>query len=132
MWMASRTPTVTPDEVATPDQPNPETTTAVRPRTFLWRLLAVILGLFAAACALAYPFLPVVQDTARIAWPVGSDTSPVNAPLTGYWAQDLRVNVPCATIQSVNARQPGGAMLFSTIPGARTGNGAGMQLRVGN
>lgn len=98
----------------------------------LWRWLAIVLGLFAAASAIAYPLLPVVQDTARITWPVGSDTRPVNAPLTGYWAQDMQVDLPCATIQSVNSRSPGGAFLFSTVPGARTGNGAGVFLRVQN
>ncbi|HJQ47325.1 MAG TPA: arabinosyltransferase domain-containing protein [Amycolatopsis sp.] len=127
--MASRTPTVTADEVTDPDQAHPETPPAARPRTLLWRWLAIILGVFAAACALAYPLLPVVQDTAQINWPAGSDTRPVNAPLTGYWAQDMRVDVPCATIQSVNARGPGG-LLFSTVPTERTSNGAGVQLRV--
>lgn len=131
MWMASRTPTVTPGEV-TEDQPNRDISVGARTRSPLWRTLAVVLGLFAAACAISYPFLPVVQDTAKITWPVGSDTRPVNAPLTAYWAGDLRVEVPCATIHSVGGRQPGGALLFSTIPGARSENGAGMQLRVEN
>jgi len=54
------------------------------------RLIAVALGLLSALCALAFPFLPVVQDTAEVVWPTGSDTRSVNAPLTGYWAQDLR------------------------------------------
>jgi arabinosyltransferase C len=130
MWMASRTSTVTPDEVTDPEHARPEHSPPAGPRTLLWRSLAVVLGLIAAACALAYPFLPVVQDTAEITWPVGSDTRPVNAPLTAYWAQNMRVDLPCATIQAVNTRSPGGALLFSTVPGARTGNGAGIQLRV--
>ncbi|HVW41547.1 MAG TPA: arabinosyltransferase domain-containing protein [Amycolatopsis sp.] len=128
--MASRTPTVTTDEVTDQDQARPEIAPAARPRTLLWRWLAIVLGLFSAACALAYPFLPVVQDTAQINWPAGSDTRPVNAPLTGYWAQDMNVTLPCATIQSVNARMPGGGLLFSTVPAERTSNGAGVQLRV--
>lgn len=132
MWMASRTSTVTRREVTEEDQPTPQTTDAGRPPTQLWRTLAIVLGLFSAACAIAYPFLPVVQDTAQIQWPVGSDTRPVNAPLTGYWAQEMRVNVPCSTIKSVSAREPADALLFSTVPSARTGNGAGMQLRVQN
>lgn len=131
MWMASRTPTVNPGEV-TEDQPDHDVSVDARTRSPLWRTLAIVLGLFAAACAISYPFLPVVQDTAKITWPVGGDTRPVNAPLTGYWAQDLRVAVPCATIHSVGGREPGGALLFSTIPGARSENGAGMQLRVEN
>ncbi|KAA9148510.1 arabinosyltransferase [Amycolatopsis acidicola] len=113
-----------------PEQTSPETTASDRPRGLLWRWLAIVLGLLAAACAVAFPFLPVVQDTAQITWPVGSDTRPVNAPLTSYWAQDMRVELPCATIQSVNNRNPGGALLFSTVPGARTGNGAGVFVRV--
>jgi arabinosyltransferase C len=132
MWMASRTPTVTPGEVTAEDQPNQQTTSSPRPRTSLWRTLAIVLGLFAAASAIAYPFLPVMQDTAEITWPVGSDTRPVNSPLVGYWAQDMHVDLPCATIKSVAAREPGGAMLFSTVPAARTADGAGMQLRVEN
>nr|WP_154754958.1 arabinosyltransferase domain-containing protein [Amycolatopsis pithecellobii] len=130
--MASRTPTVTSDEVTDPEQPRPDTTTSSVPGTLLWRWLAVVLGVFSAACAIAYPLMPVVQDTAQITWPVGSDTRPVNAPLTGYWAQDMQVDLPCATIQAVNSRLPGGALLFSTVPGARTGNGAGVFLRVEN
>ncbi len=131
MWMASRTPTVAPDEVTDPDQPGTSArTSAERPHTFLWRLLAVVLGLFAAGCAVAFPLLPVVQDTAKIVWPAGSDTRPVNAPLVGYWAQDLQVGVPCATIQSLDARTAGAGLLFSTVPPARAGNGAGMQLNV--
>nr|WP_236789019.1 arabinosyltransferase domain-containing protein [Amycolatopsis sp. GM8] len=130
--MASKTPTVTPEEVTDPEQVSPETTHSSRPGTTLWRWLAIVLGVFSAACAIAYPLMPVVQDTAEITWPVGSDTRPVNAPLTGYWAQEMQVDVPCATIQSVNSRMPGGAFLFSTVPGARTGNGAGVFLRVEN
>ncbi len=130
MWMASRTPTVSSPEVTDPEQPRPEQAPQTRPGTRLWHWLSVVLGLFAAACAIAYPFLPVVQDTARITWPVGSDTRPVNAPLTGYWAQDMRVDLPCPTIQSLNSRMPSGGLLFSTVPSARTGNGAGVFLRV--
>lgn len=132
MWMASRTPTVTHGEVTPGKQPTPQTTDAGRSRTLLWRTLAVVLGLFAAACAISYPLLPVVQETARIVWPVGTDTRQVNAPLTGYWAQDTEVNLPCPTIKSVAAREPNGALLFSTVPSERTGDGAGMQLRVEN
>ncbi|GHF48359.1 arabinosyltransferase [Amycolatopsis bartoniae] len=130
MWMASRTPTVTSGEVTDPEQPRPDTPPPTVPGTRLWHWLSVVLGLFAAACAIAYPFLPVVQDTARITWPVGTDTRPVNAPLTGYWAQEMRVDLPCGTIQSLDSRSPDGALLFSTVPGARTGNGAGVFLRV--
>ncbi|RJQ78116.1 arabinosyltransferase domain-containing protein [Amycolatopsis panacis] len=100
------------------------------------RPIAVVLGLLSALCALAYPFLPVVQDTAEIVWPAGSDTRSVNAPLTGYWAQEMRADLPCATIRSVDARSTGPALLFGTVPDERTGpqagNGVGLQLRVDN
>jgi arabinosyltransferase C len=100
------------------------------------RLIAVALGLLSALCALAFPFLPVVQDTAEVVWPTGSDTRSVNAPLTGYWAQDLRAELPCAAIRSVDARTGGPGLLFATVPDGRTdpksGNGVGMQLRVDN
>ncbi|MEV6878227.1 arabinosyltransferase domain-containing protein [Amycolatopsis sp. NPDC051128] len=100
------------------------------------RLIAVALGLLSALCALAFPFLPVVQDTAEVVWPTGSDTRSVNAPLTGYWAQDLRAELPCAAIRSVDARTGGPGLLFATVPDGRTdpkaGNGVGLQLRVDN
>lgn len=99
-------------------------------RAQLWRNLAVILGLLSALCAVAYPFLPVAQDTAKILWPAKQDTRPVNAPLTGYWAQDMQVNMPCGAIQSLDHRSPGGGLLFSTVPPQRAQEGAGMQLRV--
>ncbi|WP_167121226.1 arabinosyltransferase domain-containing protein [Amycolatopsis viridis] len=114
-----------------PDQPGTaESTPPARPHTFLWRLLAIVLGVFAAACAIAFPLLPTIQDTAKIVWPAGSDTRPVNAPLVGYWAQDMQVDLPCATIKSVDARAAGAALLFSTVPQARVGDGVGMQLTV--
>ncbi|MEV8612158.1 arabinosyltransferase domain-containing protein [Amycolatopsis sp. NPDC051373] len=100
------------------------------------RPIAVALGLLSALCALAYPFLPVVQDTALVGWPTGSDTRSVNAPLTGYWAQDLEAEIPCATVKSLDARTNGPALLFATVPDGRTdpraGNGVGLQLRVDN
>ncbi|WP_425484880.1 arabinosyltransferase domain-containing protein, partial [Amycolatopsis anabasis] len=132
MWIATKPPsTTTRDEVTETEQDLPESGDA-RTGAPLWRPLAIVLGLIAAGCACAFPFLPVVQDTAQIAWPAGNDTRAVNAPLTGYWAQDMQVNVPCATVQSLDARTPSPALLFSTIPAERSENGAGMQLRVDN
>ncbi|WP_020666844.1 arabinosyltransferase domain-containing protein [Amycolatopsis nigrescens] len=96
----------------------------------MWRRLALVLGLIAAGAALAFPFLPVWQDTAKIVWPSGTDTTSVNAPLTGYWAQDIQVNLPCETVKSVDERTSGSVLLFSTIPPARAENGAGMQLSI--
>lgn len=100
--------------------------------TRLWRRLAIVLGLVASACALAFPFLPVAQDTARIVWPAGEDTSAVNAPLAGYWAQTMRVEIPCDTVRSLDSRTSGPALLFSTVPPPRIDSGAGLSLRVDN
>ncbi|MQA10599.1 MAG: arabinosyltransferase [Pseudonocardiaceae bacterium] len=97
-----------------------------------WRWTAAILGLIAGVCALAVPFMPIAQDTAKIIWPDGNNTRSVNAPLTGYWAQDMRVAMPCTTMQSADARTDNPAMLFSTVPKTRSEFGAGMQLRVQN
>ncbi|PRX48225.1 arabinosyltransferase C [Prauserella shujinwangii] len=118
---------------AVPEPASPSAVAATGGRTERHRLarrLTVVLGLLAAACALAFPFLPVVQDTARITWPVGGDTGQVNAPLAGYWAQDLRADLPCATVRSADARTPGPALLFSTVPAPRAEDGAGLQLQV--
>ncbi|HEY2058303.1 MAG TPA: arabinosyltransferase domain-containing protein [Amycolatopsis sp.] len=100
------------------------------------RPIAVALGLLSALCALAFPFLPVVQDTAEFSWPTGTDTRSLNAPLTGYWAQDLQAEVPCPAIHSLDARTNGPALLLATVPDGRTdpraGKGVGLQLRVDN
>ncbi|RZS36555.1 arabinosyltransferase C [Herbihabitans rhizosphaerae] len=95
------------------------------------RLLAAFLGIFSGLCALAVPFLPVVHETARITWPTAGDTTPVNAPLVAYWAQDLTAEFPCATIQNLDRRTPSeSSVLFSTTPKERNVYGAGMQLDV--
>ena len=101
-------------------------------RNRLWRRLAIVLGVVATLCSLSYGFLPVAQDTARIIWPVGGNTPQVNAPLTAYWAQHMRAAVPCETVRSVDARNAERALLLSTVPGQRAGDGAGMQLRIDN
>src|SRR5690606_20728869 len=114
----------TPEESGTPtESPRPRANSQKK-----W--LATILGLIAAVCAIAYPFLPVVQDTARITWPNGGDTEQVNAPLAGYWAQELSAEIPCETVRSVDQRGAGESTLLSTVPPERLENGAGLQLRV--
>lgn len=102
----------------------------LKARNRFWRLTATILGLVAALCAIVIPFMPVVQDTAKIVWPTGGEIKPVNAPLAGYWAQETRVDVPCASAQSLDGRASASALLYSTTPPARSEQGAGMQLRV--
>lgn len=114
----------TPEESGTPtESPRPRANSQKK-----W--LATSLGLIAAVCAIAYPFLPVVQDTARITWPNGGDTEQVNAPLAGYWAQELSAEIPCETVRSVDQRGAGESTLLSTVPPERLENGAGLQLRV--
>ncbi|MPY79092.1 MAG: arabinosyltransferase [Actinophytocola sp.] len=95
-------------------------------------MLATVLGVLATACALAIPLLPVTYDTARIEWPHAGDTSPVNAPLTGYWAQHIDVTIPCDTVKSLDDDAATGGVLLSTVPHQRMDTGAGMYLRVKN
>lgn len=92
----------------------------------------MLLGFLAAACALAIPLLPVVQDTARIDWPVANNPQPVNAPLTGYWAQSLDAHFPCEAITSLDNAHTKPALLLSTVPHKTVDQGAGIQMRVAN
>jgi arabinosyltransferase C len=127
MRLATSTHSDAPDATSEPASQDGD----VAARKQWWRRrLAFVLGMVAAVCALAYPFLPVVQDTARIVWPVGGDTVQVNAPLTGYWAQEMTVEMPCETIRSIDGRSAEEALLFSTVPTARADEGAGIQLRI--
>ncbi|OZM71864.1 arabinosyltransferase [Amycolatopsis antarctica] len=130
MRLATSSRTDTRDQGDEPSDTTPGDDDTPRSRNQFWRRLATVLGLVAAACAVAFPFLPVVQDTAKIVWPNGGEIKPVNAPLTSYWAQDMQVRIPCATTQSLDSRSTGSAQLFSTIPAARSEEGAGMQIRV--
>lgn len=97
-----------------------------------WRLIAKVLGAISVLCALAIPFMPVVQDTARIEWPGPNDTRSVNAPLVGYWAQEFDATLPCRTIQSLDDALASRAMLLSTVPRARINSGVGMHMQVDN
>lgn len=96
-----------------------------------WRLFAIVLGVLATACAVAVPILPVTFDTATITWPHAGNTSPVNAPLTGYWAQDIDVHIPCDTVKALDDTTAGG-VLVSTVPHRKMDSGVGMYLRVEN
>ena len=86
-----------------------------------------MLGGLGALLALLFPFLPVVQDTARITWPSPvTGTQSVDAPLVAYRPQSMTARVPCAAVQSLDARSPQPATVFSTTPplspaGARVG-----------
>ncbi len=103
---------------------------AGRSRTRGLRRSAVISGLVTVLAAVVFPFLPVVQETARITWPVGGDTTAVNAPLASYWALDTSAELPCAAVRSLDARTSGPALLLSTVPPARDDSGVGLRLTV--
>lgn len=94
------------------------------------RRSAAALGLVTVLCAVAFPFLPVVQESARISWPVGGDTTAVNAPLASYWALDTSAELPCAAVRSLDARTSGPALLLATVPPARDDSGVGLRLTV--
>ncbi|WP_197320886.1 arabinosyltransferase domain-containing protein [Saccharomonospora sp. NB11] len=94
------------------------------------RRVAAALGLVTVFCALVFPFLPVIQSSARIVWPVAGDTTAVNAPLVSYWALDTAATVPCATVRSLDARTSGSALLLATVPPARDDSGIGLRLTV--
>lgn len=95
------------------------------------RVLAAGLGLLAALLSAAVPLLPVVQQTATITWPNGGDVEPVVAPLASYEPEALRATVPCAAMQSADARTPGSVIVLSTTPPrSATEAGGGMNLRV--
>jgi len=97
-----------------------------------WRLVAKVLGIVSALCALAIPFMPIIQDTARIVWPAPNSTQAINTPLVGYWALEIDATVPCATIKSADDALVSRAMLLSTVPRARINTGVGMHMDVDN
>ena len=97
----------------------PATTPPRRPRRPMrrTRLLAGTLGLLGALLAVLFPFLPVVQDTATITWPSPTTgTQSVDAPLVAYRPQSMSVSIPCAVVQSLDARSAQKATVFSTTP----------------
>src|SRR3954466_2886691 len=81
------------------------------------RLIAIIAGLLGAALALATPFLPVKQMTAQLNWPQNDVLESVNAPLIGYVATDLDINIPCSAAAGLTGPQNAGrTVLLSTVP----------------
>ncbi len=81
------------------------------------RLVAIIAGLLGAALALATPFLPVEQTTAQLNWPQNGVLQSVNAPLIGYVATDLDINIPCSAAAGLAGPQNAGrSVLLSTVP----------------
>lgn len=96
------------------------------------RWLAAGLGLISAVLALAVPFLPVIQTTAEVRWPTAqSGTAPVDIPLVAMRPESMEASFGCAGIRSLEARSPGTATLFSTVPPSSPSGGAvGMRVSV--
>ncbi|MBW0016480.1 MAG: arabinosyltransferase domain-containing protein [Mycobacterium sp.] len=81
------------------------------------RIVAVIAGLLGAALALVTPLLPVNQTTAQLNWPQNGAFGSVEAPLIGYVATDLTINVPCAAAAGLAGPQSSDkTVLLSTVP----------------
>ncbi|MCW2688650.1 MAG: cell wall arabinan synthesis protein, partial [Mycobacterium sp.] len=81
------------------------------------RLVAIIAGLLGAALALATPLLPVKQTTAQLNWPQNGVLKSVTAPLIGYVATDLTIDVPCrAAAGLAGPENAGRTVLLSTVP----------------
>jgi arabinosyltransferase C len=81
------------------------------------RLVATVAGLLGALLAIATPVLPVNQTTAQLNWPQNGTFNSVDAPLIGYVATDLNVNVPCQAAAGLAGPQNAGkTVLLSTVP----------------
>jgi arabinosyltransferase C len=101
------------------DRPPPRTGTAdPRPRGRI--AVAAVLGLLAAVLAVAFPFLPVEQDTLDLRWPTaGAGTAPVTSPLVAVRPERLTAEVPCAALTAL-----GTGTVFSTTPADAPGGPA--------
>ncbi len=96
------------------DMPGGDRTTPDYRRT---RIVAVVAGLLGAMLALATPLLPVNQTTAQLNWPQNGVFSSVEAPLIGYVATDLTINIPCqAAAGLAGPRGTTTTVLLSTVP----------------
>ncbi|MFD1527968.1 arabinosyltransferase domain-containing protein [Pseudonocardia aurantiaca] len=89
---------------------------------------AAALGVLATALAVAFPFMPVQQDTATVLWPGASgDTTAVNAPAVALRPLTFTADVGCAAIRSLDERSPEPALVLGTTPpGAPAGPTVGL------
>jgi arabinosyltransferase C len=78
------------------------------------RMIAIVAGLLGALLAIATPFLPVTQTTAKLSWPQNGALSSVTAPLIGYVATDLSITIPCQV--AAGLANTGRTVLLSTVP----------------
>ncbi|WP_300013442.1 arabinosyltransferase domain-containing protein [Pseudonocardia sp.] len=82
--------------------------------------VAAVLGLLAAVLAVAFPFLPVEQDTLQLRWPTAENgTAPVTAPLVAIRPERLTAELPCTTLAGL-----GTGTAFSTTPADAPGGAA--------
>ncbi|MFC5996216.1 arabinosyltransferase domain-containing protein [Pseudonocardia hispaniensis] len=83
------------------------------------RRMAATLGLLATLLAIAFPLLPVQQNTAELRWPTASGgTAPVTAPLVAYRPAHLAAEIGCPAIRDLDARSAAPATLLATTPPA--------------
>jgi arabinosyltransferase C len=81
------------------------------------RLVAVVAGLLGTLLAIATPLLPVKQTTAQLNWPQNGVLSSVEAPLIGYVATELTIEIPCqAAAGLAGPGNTGKTVLLSTVP----------------
>ena len=81
------------------------------------RLVAMVAGLLGVLLAVATPLLPVTQTTAELNWPQNGVLRSVEAPLIGYVATDLTIEVPCSAAAGLAGNGGNGrTVLLSTVP----------------
>jgi arabinosyltransferase C len=78
------------------------------------RFVAVVAGLLGTLLAIATPLLPVKQTTAQLNWPQNGVLGSVEAPLIGYVATDLNIEIPCQAAAGLSGT--GKTVLLSTVP----------------
>jgi arabinosyltransferase C len=95
-------------------------------------VVAAVLGLLAAALAVAFPFMPVHQDTAELRWPTAAGgTAAVNAPLVALRPLRFTAEVGCAALRGLDARSAGPAVVLATTPpGSPDGPAIGLTVTV--
>lgn len=83
-------------------------------------VLAAALGAVAAVLAIAFPLLPITQDTLELRWPtVENGTTPVTSPLVSVRPERMAADVPCAAVADL-----GSGTVFATTPPDAPGGAA--------
>ncbi|MCG5432965.1 arabinosyltransferase domain-containing protein [Mycobacterium sp. MYCO198283] len=77
----------------------------------------MVAGLLGVLLAVLTPLLPVTQTTAVLNWPQNGVLRSVEAPLIGYVATDLTIDVPCSAAAGLAGTGGNGrTVLLSTVP----------------